>query len=557
MSDQLKDKIIELVNEDEEFRKQLKQEINTEEEQEAEVEKIEGGEKDSFSRRDFLKGALGGAALGAAAMIPSAAGYDITSSYPFSIYNSTDDKNFEVDTQGTLTTNQIGSSSSKVDNIHSKSLDTGSINNQTYVPASDGISGINDAIEKGATIYLEPQATYGGAKLAIDQNNVIIYGNGATLKNTHNGDIIELQQNPSATGTEDVVLKNLRLDGNKANQTSGRGIVTTDQTRDFRFEDVRIFDCNGEGVYLDGSYEGIFNHVTVNDSDTHGFYTTKSSSGTDSGQFEFMYCETNNLGGDGFHLDQCFETRFFGGEYGGNRGGFIDGQCFSIYLYGMDFEGYDTTGCRLNQSNNKTPSDVQFYGARFKGNFGNPTADYGLFVEGASRLQINGIRTDGHNTEGLDTSNIPFGAKVLENNCVYNDSVNRRGAKQHHGNQIDSNVSHYLAQQQPIYFDGNSIGRIYKNSSEHIEIRQGGFGSATMRLTSGGKIEFRNGGSNIVVTSDMGGSELTVQDLSGVSGNTTGETRTDDGTNTNSGDPALCVWTGSEWKVQATGNTFT
>jgi hypothetical protein len=240
MSDQLKEKIIELVNEDEEFKQKLKQEINSEESDETEVEKIEG-EANSLSRRDFLKGALGGAgALGAAAMIPSAASYDITSSHPFSIYNSTDDKNFEVDTQGTLTTNQIGAASNRVSNIYGDSIDVDQINNATVVKSG---SELQTALNNGdSLIRVSGQVTATDLTVPI---GTVIFGHGGVIG--YNDEV----KGDAITGSASQLLKtesDVRIFGLAMKNDSGDAIRVLNGTCQFRNLTIHV---SGKAFNLD------------------------------------------------------------------------------------------------------------------------------------------------------------------------------------------------------------------------------------------------------------------------------------------------------------------
>ena len=84
----------------------------------------------SLSRRNFLKALGGGAAgLGAAAMIPSAAGFQINSNKGLSYYNSSsaNKSQFEVGPNGILDAQQIGTDKNPVDSIHSKTTNTGEL----------------------------------------------------------------------------------------------------------------------------------------------------------------------------------------------------------------------------------------------------------------------------------------------------------------------------------------------------------------------------------------------------------------------------------------------
>lgn len=101
--DELKERIQELEDELQQLKEKRKQEHPDSAVVDQEVEEVhdqirDEADQSGMSRRKFMKAiAGGGAALGAAAMMPSAAALDIESDNPLS-YNS----NFEIDTQGNL-----------------------------------------------------------------------------------------------------------------------------------------------------------------------------------------------------------------------------------------------------------------------------------------------------------------------------------------------------------------------------------------------------------------------------------------------------------------------
>jgi hypothetical protein len=74
--------------------------------------------------------------------------------------------------------------------------------------------------------------------------------------------------------------------------------------------------------------------------------------------------------------------------------------------------------------------------------------------------------------------------------------------------------------------------------------------NGSMVLQTQGNDQLKVGNSGVVF------SYFEPTDLSGTSGDSIGDTRLDDGTNTSHGDPDLCVWNGSAWRQVGNNNVF-
>jgi len=423
------------------------------------------------------------------------------------------------------------------------SVSADNINGEAWIDPADGIAGINAAVENNATIHLKP-GTYSGEKLIIDKNDVTIVGRGSntTLKNTHGGNVIEFEDNDTGTGADATVLKRFGIDGNKSNQGTGNGIVTSDHVRGFRFEDLNIRDTPEDGIQLLGSYEGRLDGVEVENCSRNGFYV-EDSSGVDTSALTFTDCRSDGVANDGVHLRQAWEVRFFGGEWGGNRGIAVHEDCFNIYIHGGDFEGYDSVGLQMGLGGNGLIDSSSVYGCRFKGDFQNPQASEGILLKSVDNLTLIGVRTDGHSDVGLKSDDIWFHAAVFEMGNNFQDGTSRKGPKQHTGFSSDPSDGPDLnARGSCVRIDNP---RRLEPSGDDMRLINNSGERNLLDIKSNGKFEFKAGG-NVQINS--GGLEVKVQDLSGIAGSTTGEVRTDDGTNTPSGDPELCVWTGNEWR---------
>jgi len=195
----------------------------------------EGETGSNLSRRAFLKGLAGGAAgIGAASMLPSAAGYQITSNHPLSYYNqSSSDPNFEVNTEGTLDTNQIGTNSNPVGSIHSNtinaervssnSVSTENINNKVVVPESAStaadINAVISSVSDGAEIEI-PAGEYILNEPITAQGKKGIWLHGQGMFST----VLKVADQTSINAvnivdTDRWRVSHLQVDGNEANQT--------------------------------------------------------------------------------------------------------------------------------------------------------------------------------------------------------------------------------------------------------------------------------------------------------------------------------------------------
>jgi len=199
------------------------------------AEKNDTDSEQRLDRRNFLKGLAGGAAgLGALGLMSNAASaYDITSSHPFTLYNSTEDKNFEVGTKGVLTTNQIGKSSNPISNIHTDTLDAerqlGSYD--TLVTSTSELKSAFANLDVGETVLIaRPESPYRpDGWLDIDVDNVTII---AQHTHAENGELlIKLADNSGVGGirvgttspVENIRIDGVGIDGNRSNQPDDRG----------------------------------------------------------------------------------------------------------------------------------------------------------------------------------------------------------------------------------------------------------------------------------------------------------------------------------------------
>ncbi len=125
----------------------------------------------------------------------------------------------------------------------------------------------------GGSVYLR-EGTYNiGAPINLD-NNVALIGSGAGtllyLANNVNDNVLQ------ATNCENLLVANLRIWGNKLNNTDGNGIYF-DSVTSSRIDGTRIENFRGNGIYLDTSSNNTLTSNTIQGNDEDGIILGNSS----------------------------------------------------------------------------------------------------------------------------------------------------------------------------------------------------------------------------------------------------------------------------------------
>lgn len=140
MSERIKEEIIELFENDQEFREKIEKKVE-ESSSEAPGEEEDNG----MSRRKFLKKAgLGAAGLSAASFLPSAAGLRVTSGNGIELFDQSSNRpSLNMDSSGEVTVNRLktdelelgsGDKAGSFDDIVEKNL----VNNGGWAPGLNG-----------------------------------------------------------------------------------------------------------------------------------------------------------------------------------------------------------------------------------------------------------------------------------------------------------------------------------------------------------------------------------------------------------------------------------
>ncbi len=132
-------------------------------------------------------------------------------------------------------------------------------------------SGIQGAVEL-------TEGNFNGGKIAIaDKGKVWLRGRGTgatvyTLKDSENDNMLEI------TGEGDVydtTVSDMMFDGNKSNQSSGKGIYVAGQ-RQVRLRDLKVRLCKGVGIHFNGSSYSCntfrMDNIIVTENDGDGIY---------------------------------------------------------------------------------------------------------------------------------------------------------------------------------------------------------------------------------------------------------------------------------------------
>ncbi len=126
------------------------------------------------------------------------------------------------------------------------------VDGSVYVKTDAGIeAAIADLPAGGGTVYL-PAGTYSlTGDIDIGTANTTLMGSGTTtilsLGNTVNQNVI------TVAAVANVVIKNLTINGNRANNTSGNGISVGVGASHFTADSISIYNTDGAGIFVNGT----------------------------------------------------------------------------------------------------------------------------------------------------------------------------------------------------------------------------------------------------------------------------------------------------------------
>jgi parallel beta-helix repeat protein len=192
---------------------------------------------------------------------------------------------------------------------------------------------INNLPAGGGSIYLKEGTYILGDQISISQSNVCLVGTGAgtvlKIKDGKDADMNVIY----ASGQGNLLVEDLRIDGNKVNQTAGSmyGIYFTG------VDNSKIVDCWVEnlslcGIYLDvSSNDNTVTGNTCQENNYYGIYLGNSSNSSNNNTVTGNTCQGNDLGI------------------------FLDGSSNNT-VTGNTCQGNDSEGISLGESSNNTVS---------------------------------------------------------------------------------------------------------------------------------------------------------------------------------------------------------
>ena len=209
----------------------------------------------------------------------------------------------------------------------------------------------SDALAAGSygTVQLSAGNFYLATTVVIKAGVTLKGVGSATVINAVNGLNDDLISGPGTADVYNCAIKDMRIDGNKANQNAGDGVVFTG-LRNFFIENVGITDCYRYGIYANG--------YTHNSDVPHILHTTVGACGTDgirlSAVFAFQIIGGyyNQHGGNGITLEACGEGELLGVMTDENTGCGIYGYTLlRTMVSGSGYLGYATNyGVQLTHS---------------------------------------------------------------------------------------------------------------------------------------------------------------------------------------------------------------
>jgi parallel beta-helix repeat protein len=348
-----------------------------------------------------------------------------------------------------------------IDNANADFMCTGTDDQNTINNA------INSLPASGGSIYLREGTYILSDDIIISKSNVSIVGAGAStvlkIKDSKNADMYVI----FSSANVNLLIQNLRIDGNRANQTAGymRGIYFVS------VENSKIVDCwvenltesavfldiysnnntvtgntctgtsddgialggssnntvtgntctgNDCGTWLAGSDNNIISGNTCTGNNWDGIFLYSSSNNTVTGNT----CTGNN--GDGIHLESSSNNTVTGNTYQGNREGILLSRSSNNTVTGNTCTGNGSNGIRLYlSSNNNTISGNTVVGNSQEGN---NTYD-GIHIDNDcdyNNIQGNTVRM------GAGLNQQRFGVRIntadCDNNLVINNDFNQAGA---------------------------------------------------------------------------------------------------------------------------------
>ncbi len=291
---------------------------------------------------------------------------------------------------------------------------------------------IDNLLAIGGSIYLREGTYIVSGDIKISKSNVTLVGAGAStvikIRDSHDANINVIY----ASGKSGLLIQNLRIDGNKANQTSGTmfGIYFT-SVENSKIIDCWVEDLRNNGINLESSSN---NTVMCNTCQGNGDHGIRLCSSSNNNTITSNTCQGNSH--EGIRLDSSNNNNTVTGNNCQGNGD------HGIYLYLSNnnntvtcntCQGNGDEGIRLDSSSNNTVTGNTCQGNSYSGidlyNSSNNTVtgntcqgnqiSYGIYLYSSSNNTVTGNNCQG-NDEGIYLERSSNNT-VTGNNCQGND----------------------------------------------------------------------------------------------------------------------------------------
>jgi len=283
-------------------------------------------------------------------------------------------------------------------------------------------SALNALPENGGKVYLAEGTYIVSGAITIGKSNVTLLGAGAStvikIKDSHNASINVIY----ASGKSGLLIQNLRIDGNKANQTSGtmHGIYFS-SVENSKIVDCWLEDLRSIGIALSSSSNNTVTSNTCQGNGSYGIWLGSSSNNTVTG---------NNCQGNILHGIYLFNLNYNNAISSNTCQG---NNWAGIQLYSSDNNTVSANTCQGNgyqgilldaSSNNTVTSNMVVSNSQAVNN----TYD-GIVIASLSdynNIQGNTVRRGtGGNQQRYG---IRIGASTADNNLVITNDLYQAGA---------------------------------------------------------------------------------------------------------------------------------
>lgn len=306
---------------------------------------------------------------------------------------------------------------------HFDVLEVDTLNDTEYVSSEASTGDIQDRLDtvssNGGGAVTVPSGTFEtGTTITVDDNTWLVgQGNGTTisLANGTDENVIEIVG-------DNAGVRDIRVDGNKDNNTSGNGIAVAGSTSTVYVVRAVVEECSDSGVYVyndTGTNDDVRLHaVESNTNDNHGFEVASSDETT------VVDCSAEGNENDGF-FDATGDTTYIDPTASSCRNGIqTTSSGNSVTLVAPTLSGNDRRAIYANADDlhvddptiedNAVPnpgsySDIEVNGAEncsISGGHATTDNDTNYAIEetnGADRTKVSDFETDGHR-QGIITT---------------------------------------------------------------------------------------------------------------------------------------------------------